>query len=469
VQGFAGNAVDYSKMKATVLVDYSKMNENVPNGHFERSERTVTHPEKEERMWPTFGAGHARMWCRHQYLKLLIAPTIMALLAYNQYKYASFAAKSSDYLSKLVELYECVVASERTLDYSSTVQCSSLNRSSELFYVPTLTSLTTSIKIRQFNCSKGAPDFYYDNDEFADLWNIENNVATFIIKNALPLLLTYLVLETLQLAYFDLLSIAPYIEKFASLPKLESLPGFRIGLCANDADGRGLHISYWFFGLGVYPTLFVVSIVLLTPFSPNPIHCLIFQPDLSIYTTTYIASGLAMLFGFVVPIEYYRRFLRDYLTKYKSFERVADDCRSHFIKRRFSEQATIFNRCPLHALLLVFLFLFVTIVQYLCIAIIVVLLCLRILSLIACIGCLILDMCFFFPLQLCPFNYFRTKLTHFRKSLHHFISTFFFSPARWLLVPEEVWIDSMIKCHKIVFNNGFITSEVKSSILESSE
>ncbi len=467
MQGFAGNAVDYSKMSATVLVDYSKMNENVPNGHFERLERTVTRPEKEERMWPTFGAGHARMWCRHQYLKLLIAPTIMALLAYSQYKYASFTAKSSDYLSKLVELYECVVASERTLDLFTTVQCSSLNRSSEVLYIPTFPSY--SIKIRQFNCSKGVPDFYYDNDEFADLWNIENNVATFIIKNAATLLLTYLVLETLQLAYFDLLSIAPSTETFASLPKLESLPGFRIGLCANDADGRGLHISYWFFGAGVYPTLFVVSLVLGSPFSPNPIHCFIFESDKNFYTMSYICFGLAMLCGFVVPIKYYRRFLRDYLKKYKSFERVADHCRSHFIKRRFSEQATIFNRCPLHALLLVFLFLFVTIVLYLCLAITAVLFCLRISSLIAYIGCLILDMCFFFPLQLCPFNCFRTKLTHFRKRLHHFISTLFFPPARWLLVPDEFWIDSMVKCHKIVFNNGFITSEVKSSILESSE
>ena len=466
MQGFAGNAVDYSKMKATVLVDYSKMNENVPNGHFERLERTVTRPEKEERMWPTFGAGHARMWCRHQYLKLLIAPTIMTLLAYSQYKSASFTAKSSDYLSKLVELYECVVASERTLDYFTNVQCSSLNRSSELLYNPT----SYSIKIRQFNCSKGVPDFYYDNDEFADLWNIENSVAAFIIKNAAPLLLSYLVLETLQLAYFDLLSIAPYIETpifIASLPKLESLPGFRIGLCANDADGRGLHISYWFFFCGVCPTLFVVSLVLESAFLLDS-HCII-ESGNSYYTLTYIYCVLAIFYGLVYPILHYRKYLRDYLKKYKSFERVADHCRSHFIKRRFSEQATMLNRCPLHALLLVFIFLFAMIVLCLFNAIIVVLFCLRILILIACIGCKILDMCFLFPLQLCPLNYFRTTLTHFRKRLHDFISTLFFSPARWLLVPKEFWNDSMDKCRKILFNNGFITSEVKSSILGSSE
>lgn len=464
----------------------NNMNEklNLSDGHIERN---ATRQEQEERMWPTFGAGYARMWCRHQYLKLLILPTLMALLLYNQLKMSSFMAKQSDYLSKLVDLYGCVVSSELTsVPILTWAQCSSLNRSSEVFYVSYDNSLPSwqqwpQFSIRQFNCSKGVPDFYYDFDNIADFLSIENSVAAFAIKNTMPLLLTYLVLETLQLAYFDLLSIAPSFKEqigivVASPPTLEHLAGFRIGLCANDARGCGLHISYGFFLCGVCPTFLAVGIFSLNLFYS---HCVIVSRNSSNEITLWVFVVFGICSGLLYPIRYYVTTLRPYLKKYKSFELVADHCRSHFISRRFSEQATIYNRCPLYALLLVFLFLLYVIIHYILLVIFVVLLCLKISSLIAYFCCFILDICFLFPLQLCSFNSFKTKLTQFREKFHKFMSTVLFPAEKcdksfkrdqsFLLLPREVWIYIFKKCRNILFDNGCITSEVKSCILDSSE
>ncbi len=187
----------------------------------DRAERDA---EREERMWPVFGANFGRMWCRHQYVKPLIVPLYFAFLWFGFFKQRSFMAKASDYLSNLVKSYECVVAFDRSLE--DIKSCSDLNRSSEVFYIES--SLVEVPVIRRFNCSKGAPDLYFNHNAFVELSTFENTYGAFAIKDVLlPLLLTYFLFETFQLLYYDLLSIAPVFPPTA-LPTLEHLAGFRI-------------------------------------------------------------------------------------------------------------------------------------------------------------------------------------------------------------------------------------------------
>ena len=419
----------------------------------DRAERDA---EREERMWPVFGANFGRMWCRHQYVKPLIVPLYFAFLWFGFFKQRSFMAKASDYLSNLVKSYECVVASDRSLE--DIKSCSDLNRSSEVFYIES--SLAEVPVIRRFNCSKGAPDLYFNHNAFVELSTFENIYGAFAMKDVLlPLLLTYFLFETFQLLYYDLLSIAPVFPP-AALPTLEHLAGFRIGFLPNNE--RGLHISYYFFCLGVCPTLIGVLYILTSSSSPF-LPCTIVSSSEFLFSITALVVGITVT---AVPIlyiiyRYYFIFVRNYLQKHKSFELVVDHCRSHFYKRRFSEKATFRNRNPFHA---IFLVVPVIAAFFLSILFISALLVLAGMSFSVQICWLIFDTCLI-PLQLCPF---RKKVQGFRMRLQSFVSTrvSFSSDTHFLLIPLPLFKRMLKTCLNIIFDNGYVTRKVESCRLE---